>query len=100
MKLQSNYRLALKTENDSNARHVLCAYRQGISDVRDRCTHAELEKSLADMQEDRQTREIRRQSRRKSQFLRLRRTKIGLRDFRTVKVICKGAFGEVSVVGS
>jgi hypothetical protein len=32
-----------------------------------------------------------------SQFLRLRRTKIGLRDFRTVKVIGKGAFGEVSV---
>jgi protein-serine/threonine kinase len=33
-----------------------------------------------------------------SQFLRLRRTKIGLHDFRTVKVIGKGAFGEVSVV--
>jgi hypothetical protein len=32
-----------------------------------------------------------------SQFLRLRRTKIGLRDFRTVKVIGKGAFGEVSI---
>lgn len=28
-------------------------------------------------------------------FLRLRRTKIGLEDFRTVKVIGKGAFGEV-----
>ena len=28
-------------------------------------------------------------------FLRLRRTKIGLDDFRTVKVIGKGAFGEV-----
>ena len=32
-----------------------------------------------------------------SQFLRLRRTKIGLRDFRTVKVIGKGAFGEVRI---
>jgi hypothetical protein len=29
-------------------------------------------------------------------FLRLRRTKIGLGDFKTVKVIGKGAFGEVS----
>jgi hypothetical protein len=41
-------------------------------------------------------REIRRHTRTQSQFLRLRRTKIGLRDFRTVKVIGKGAFGEVS----
>ncbi len=46
--------------------------------------------------EDRQLREIRRHTRTQSQFLRLRRTKIGLRDFRTVKVIGKGAFGEVS----
>lgn len=41
-------------------------------------------------------REIRKHTRTQSQFLRLRRTKIGLRDFRTVKVIGKGAFGEVS----
>lgn len=31
-------------------------------------------------------------------FLRLRRTRIGLEDFRTVKVIGKGAFGEVRLV--
>ena len=31
-------------------------------------------------------------------FLRLKRTKMGLTDFRTVKVIGKGAFGEVRVV--
>jgi hypothetical protein len=48
------------------------------------------------MPEDRRAREIRRHTRTQSQFLRLRRTKIGLRDFRTVKVIGKGAFGEVS----
>lgn len=29
-------------------------------------------------------------------FLRLKRTKIGLEDFKTVKVIGKGAFGEVA----
>ena len=32
-----------------------------------------------------------------SAFLRLRRTRMGLEDFRTVKVIGKGAFGEVSI---
>jgi protein-serine/threonine kinase len=31
-------------------------------------------------------------------YLRLRRTRIGLQDFRTVKVIGKGAFGEVRLV--
>lgn len=31
-------------------------------------------------------------------YLRLRRTRIGLDDFRTVKVIGKGAFGEVRLV--
>nr|ODN86247.1 AGC/NDR/NDR protein kinase [Cryptococcus depauperatus CBS 7841] len=36
--------------------------------------------------------------RRESNFLRLRRTRIGLDDFRTVKVIGKGAFGEVRLV--
>jgi protein-serine/threonine kinase len=33
--------------------------------------------------------------RRESNYLRLRRTRIGLEDFRTIKVIGKGAFGEV-----
>lgn len=33
--------------------------------------------------------------RKESSFLRLRRTRLGLDDFQTVKVIGKGAFGEV-----
>lgn len=61
------------------------------------CRGAELERSLAGVPEDRRMREIRRHTRTQSQFLRLRRTKIGLRDFRTVRVIGKGAFGEVSI---
>ncbi|KAI9634344.1 putative serine/threonine-protein kinase orb6 [Dioszegia hungarica] len=36
--------------------------------------------------------------RRESNYLRLRRTRIGLEDFKTVKVIGKGAFGEVRLV--
>ncbi|KAI0288941.1 kinase-like domain-containing protein [Russula brevipes] len=80
VKLQSHYRFALETAIDLNIRG------------------AELERSLAGMPEDRRLREIRRHTRTQSQFLRLRRTKIGLRDFRTVKVIGKGAFGEVRLV--
>jgi protein-serine/threonine kinase len=40
-------------------------------------------------------REIRKYRKLESQHLRLRRTKIRLTDFRTIKVIGKGAFGEV-----
>jgi protein-serine/threonine kinase len=35
-----------------------------------------------------------------SSFLRLRRTRLGLQDFKTVKVIGKGAFGEVGLIYS
>lgn len=45
---------------------------------------------------DAKEREIRKYSKIESQHLRLRRTKIKLTDFRTVKVIGKGAFGEAS----
>lgn len=44
---------------------------------------------------DAKEREIRKYSRTESQHLRLKRTKIRLTDFRTVKVIGRGAFGEV-----
>src|SRR5260370_41484237 len=44
---------------------------------------------------DAKEREIRKYTKTESQHLRLRRTKIKLSDFRTVKVIGKGAFGEV-----
>lgn len=44
---------------------------------------------------DAKEREIRKYSKMESQHLRLKRTKIRLTDFRTVKVIGKGAFGEV-----
>ncbi|KAK7061012.1 Serine/threonine-protein kinase [Paramarasmius palmivorus] len=48
------------------------------------------------LQPDAKEREIRNYSKMESQHLRLRRTKIKLSDFKTVKVIGKGAFGEVS----
>jgi hypothetical protein len=50
------------------------------------------------MSDDRKQRQLLQHGKKESTFLRLRRTKLGLDDFRTVKVIGKGAFGEVSFV--
>jgi len=47
------------------------------------------------MSDDRKQRQLLQHGKKESTFLRLRRTKLGLDDFRTVKVIGKGAFGEV-----
>lgn len=58
----------------------------------------ELENKLAaDMltSDDRKLRQLQAHGKKESTFLRLKRTKLGLDDFRTVKVIGKGAFGEV-----
>lgn len=48
--------------------------------------------------EERKQRQLAALGRKESQFLRLRRTRLGLDDFVTVKVIGKGAFGEVRLV--
>ncbi|KAJ1979145.1 Serine/threonine-protein kinase [Dimargaris verticillata] len=48
--------------------------------------------------EERKLRQLRNLGRKESNFLRLRRTKLGLHDFITIKVIGKGAFGEVRLV--
>lgn len=58
----------------------------------------ELERKLqADvmMSDERKIRHLQQLGKKESTFLRLRRTRLGLDDFRTVKVIGKGAFGEV-----
>lgn len=46
--------------------------------------------------EEKKNRQLQSLGRKESQYLRLRRTRLGLDDFKTVKVIGKGAFGEVS----
>ncbi len=59
----------------------------------------ELERRLQSetmMSEERKNRQLQQLGKKESTFLRLKRTKLGLDDFRTVKVIGKGAFGEVS----
>lgn len=62
------------------------------------CRRVELERKLAadtTMSDERKQRQLQALGKKESTFLRLRRTKLGLDDFRTVKVIGKGAFGEV-----
>ena len=61
----------------------------------------EVERKLAAdtmMSDDRKQRQLIALGKKEGSFLRLKRTKMGLNDFRTVKVIGKGAFGEVRVV--
>lgn len=59
----------------------------------------ELEQKLAQsLPPEAKEREVRKYNKLESQHLRLKRTKIRLTDFRTVKVIGKGAFGEVRLV--
>ena len=50
------------------------------------------------MSDERKQRQLIGLGKKEGSFLRLKRTKMGLTDFRTVKVIGKGAFGEVRVV--
>ncbi|KAM6497147.1 AGC/NDR protein kinase [Amanita muscaria] len=81
LKLESYYKVAVQSAIERNARRM------------------ELESKLAQIHaSDSKDREMRKYSRAESQQLRLRRTKIKLSDFRTVKVIGKGAFGEVRLV--
>ena len=50
------------------------------------------------LSEEKSARLLAQLGRRETNFLRLRRTRLGLSDFRPVKVIGKGSFGEVRVV--
>lgn len=60
----------------------------------------ELETQLTshDWSDERKKRQLNSLGKKESQFLRLRRTRLSLEDFQTVKVIGKGAFGEVRLV--
>ncbi|KAG7096921.1 Serine/threonine-protein kinase [Marasmius oreades] len=83
LKLEHYYKVAVDAAIERNARRV------------------ELERRLqADplMSDERKQRQLQQLGRKESGHLRLRRTKLGLDDFRTVKVIGKGAFGEVRLV--
>jgi len=83
MKLEHYYKVAVDAAIERNQRRV------------------ELERRLQGdhtISEERKQRQLQQLGKKESTFLRLRRTKLGLSDFRTVKVIGKGAFGEVRLV--
>ncbi|TFK43506.1 AGC/NDR protein kinase [Crucibulum laeve] len=83
LKLEHYYKVAVESAIERNTRRV------------------ELERRLQGevlMSEDRKMRQLQQLGKKESIFLRLRRTRLGLDDFRTVKVIGKGAFGEVRLV--
>ncbi|THH28952.1 hypothetical protein EUX98_g5242 [Antrodiella citrinella] len=83
LKLEHYYKIAVDAAIERNTRRV------------------ELERKLAAdtaMSDERKQRQLLQLGKKESAFLRLKRTKLGLDDFRTVKVIGKGAFGEVRVV--
>ena len=103
LKLEHFYKVAVDAAIERNTRYVLITpiiihpLHQGlIEDLSIR--RVELERKLAadtTMSDERKQRQLIQLGKRESAFLRLRRTKLGLDDFRTVKVIGKGAFGEV-----
>ncbi|KAF8892272.1 kinase-like domain-containing protein [Infundibulicybe gibba] len=81
LKLESYYKVAVDSAIERNARRI------------------ELETRLSQiLTPETKDREMKKYSKMESQHLRLRRTKIKLTDFLTVKVIGKGAFGEVRLV--
>ncbi|KAG6854808.1 Serine/threonine-protein kinase [Blastosporella zonata] len=85
LKLEHYYKVAVDSAIERN--------------TRDR--RVELERKLQGdmmMSEERKQRQLQQLGKKESTYLRLRRTKLGLDDFRTVKVIGKGAFGEVRLV--
>ena len=90
MRLEQHYKLAVEHAIERNQRRIetekKMSFRTGMTQM--------------EMNQVQQRRLVafERLGEKESRFLRLRRTKIGLDDFRTVKVIGKGAFGEVRLV--
>jgi protein-serine/threonine kinase len=100
LKLEHFYKVAVDAAIERNTRYAApylytalkCAHLAAP------CRRVELERKLqadALMTDDRKQRQLNQHGKQESTFLRLRRTKLGLDNFRTVKVIGKGAFGEV-----
>ncbi|KAF6762245.1 AGC/NDR protein kinase [Ephemerocybe angulata] len=83
LKLENYYKITVDAAVERNTRRVEME-RRLLEDV-----------TTSDSRRNRQLAQL---GKKESTFLRLKRTKIGLNDFKTVKVIGKGAFGEVRLV--
>lgn len=84
LKLENYYQMSISHAIERNQRRL---------DLEHKLTTEE-----AGSSEERKNRQLQNLGKKESQFLRLRRTKLSLEDFITVKVIGKGAFGEVRLV--
>lgn len=97
MKLEHYYKVAVDAAVDRNQRWLRFLWIPYMSTSQHN-RRIDLERRLqadALMTEERKRRQLHQLGRKESNFLRLKRTKLGLDSFRTVKVIGKGAFGEV-----
>ncbi|CCK70812.1 serine/threonine protein kinase CBK1 KNAG_0F01440 [Huiozyma naganishii CBS 8797] len=82
LKIENFYQQSVKYAIERNERRV----------------ELESELSSHDWSDERKSRQLTSLGKKESQFLRLRRTRLSLEDFQTIKVIGKGAFGEVRLV--
>ena len=101
VKLEHYYKIAVDAAIERNTRCVLHVTLQwhALKCIYVPFRRVELERRLQGetlMSEERKHRQLSNLGKKESTFLRLKRTKFGLDDFRTIKVIGKGAFGEVS----
>lgn len=84
LKLENYYQISISHAIERNQRRLDLEHKLTTED--------------AGSSEERKNRQLQNLGKKESQFLRLRRTKLSLGDFSTVKVIGKGAFGEVRLV--
>jgi protein-serine/threonine kinase len=73
-------------------------YEKAVSECKDRdirCKELEARLAKESWSEEKKQRQLAALGRKESDFLRLRRTRLSVEDFITIKVIGKGAFGEV-----
>ncbi|KAI7901000.1 serine/threonine-protein kinase orb6 [Cokeromyces recurvatus] len=82
LRLENYYKTALEQAHERNQRR----------------TETENKLAQENCSEEKKKRQLQSLGRKESRYLRLRRTRLGLDDFITVKVIGKGAFGEVRLV--
>lgn len=91
MRLEQHYKMAVEHAIERNQRRIETEKKHAVR------PHVSSSAELAQIQQRRQV-AFERLGEKETTFVRLRRTKIGLDDFKTVKVIGKGAFGEVRLV--